>query len=66
MSKRGLKYQIYTGIIHKVLFLTNHKYISYVITKLIVVYNGLLGNYCFYQIPQGPTIKLLMEAEGLN
>jgi hypothetical protein len=53
MSKRGLKYQIYTGIIHKVLFLTSHKYISYVITKLLVAYNGLLGNYCFLSNTSG-------------
>jgi hypothetical protein len=50
MSKRLLKYHIYTGIIHKVLFLTSHKYISYVTAKFFVIYNGLFGNYSFFFI----------------
>jgi len=50
MSKRQLKYHIYTGIIHKVPFFTSHKYISYVIPKFFVINNGLLGNYSFFLI----------------
>jgi len=48
MSKRQLKYHIYTCIIHKVLFFTSHKYISYVIAKFFVINNGLLCNYSFF------------------
>jgi len=50
MSKRGLKYQIYSGIIHKLLFLTSHTYILVVIAKFFVVYNGMLGNHRFFLI----------------